>query len=503
MKTLETPRLILRQWTRDDASDLFEYAKSSVVGPMAGWKPHESVDESVKIIDSFIIQDETWAIYHRKDGKVIGSVGIHPDRKRSVDKSVTAMLGYVLAENYWGQGIIYEACREVLRFAFEEMSLEIISLFHYPFNNQSRRIAEKLGFKYEGILRQASTIYNGTIYDDVCYSLRKNEWGMNELSINFSPEKKKLINNIKFRNYRLLSDYDKVSSFLRKSYNMQEQNGYFLQPFFEYAQTHPMFNHKLAHKMGLWESNSEIVAGAFYEMDLGECFLVALPDFKFLLPEMLDFAESEIFIEKDGKRKLSIWIIDSQHDYIELLKSKGYKKEYSEAVTIFDYKNEFPEVSLPEGFTAISLEDENDIAKIHSCMWKGFDHGDSPDEDIECRRQMQSGPNFREDLATIIKAPDGEYACYAGMWLEEENGYAYLEPLCTIPEYRKMGLAAYALVNSMKKTKALGAKYCYGGVMKFYTNLGFEKVCERQLWGKTQRDGSTESLTNDSVEPSL
>lgn len=485
MKTLETPRLILRQWTREDAADLFEYAKSPLVGPMAGWKPHESIEESVKIIDSFIVQDETWAIYHKQDGKVIGGVGLHPDRKRAVDKSIAAMLGYVLSENYWGKGIMLEACREVLRFAFEEMSLEIISLFHYPFNNQSRRVAQKLGFKHEGVLRKASTIFDGTTYDDVCYSLTKTEWEINVLSSKLSLENKKTVDGISFRNYRLLSDYHKVSSFLRKNYSPVERNGYFLQPFYEYAQTHPMFNHELSHKMGLWERGSEIIAGVFYEMDLGEAFIVASSEFKYLLPEMLDFAESEISIEENGRRKLSVWITDSQHDHVELLKSRGYEKKYTEAVTIYDYENEFPEVFLPEGFTAISLEDENDILKIHSCMWKGFDHGDTPDEDIECRRQMQSGPGFRRDLATIIKAPDGQYACYAGMWLEEENGYAYLEPLCTIPEYRKMGLAAYALVNSMKKTKSLGAKYCYGGVFKFYTNLGFEKVCNRELWVKS------------------
>ena len=75
----------------------------------------------------------------------------------------------------------------------------------------------------------------------------------------------------------------------------------------------------------------------------------------------------------------------------------------------------------------------------------------------------QSGPNFRPDLTTVIKAPNGDYACFAGMWLDKKNEYAYLEPLAAVPEYRRMGLATVALTEGMKKTKALGAKYCFGG----------------------------------------
>ena len=141
-------------------------------------------------------------------------------------------------------------------------------------------------------------------------------------------------------------------------------------------------------------------------------------------------------------------------------------------------------MKLPEDFYAVSLEEENDIRKIHACMWKGFDHGDTPSDDVECRMLMQSGPRFRKDLTTIIKAPNGDYACFAGMWLDDRNNYAYLEPLCTVPEYRRVGLATVALTEGMKKTKALGAKYCFGGVREFYDALGFETILSRVLWKK-------------------
>jgi predicted N-acetyltransferase YhbS len=102
---------------------------------------------------------------------------------------------------------------------------------------------------------------------------------------------------------------------------------------------------------------------------------------------------------------------------------------------------------------------------------------------------MQSGPHFRKDLTTVIKAPNGDYACFAGMWLDETCRYAYLEPLATVPAYRRLGLATVALTAGMKKTQALGATYCFGGEREFYTALGFEADCQRELWTRTWREG--------------
>jgi hypothetical protein len=76
---------------------------------------------------------------------------------------------------------------------------------------------------------------------------------------------------------------------------------------------------------------------------------------------------------------------------------------------------------------------KNDYKKINDCLWKGFDHGDIPDDDIDCRIHMQSGPNFRKDLTTVIKAPNGDYACFAGMWFEEKINMLILNRLRQFP----------------------------------------------------------------------
>lgn len=286
------------------------------------------------------------------------------------------------------------------------------------------------------------------------------------------------------RRYKLLADFKKVSQFLVDIYNVGTLNSYLLQQFFEYAHTHPYFNYQSAHRFGIWEEKGEIVGLACYEMDLGDAFLVVKPGYNKLLFEMLEYAEKELSTIKDGKNILNVWITDKEKAKRDLLQNNGYKKGYKEIVTIFSYEKDFVELDLPSGYSLFTLEEENDIKKIHACLWKGFDHGPSPDDDYEGRLLMQSGPNFRKDLTTIIKAPDGEYACYAGMWFDTQNKYAYLEPLATVPEHRGKGLATIALTEGMKMTKALGAEYCFGGAPEFYKNIGFKTVAYRERWQK-------------------
>ena len=62
MRDLETERLVLRMYREEDAEGLYEYAKNPNVGPRAGWKPHESAEESLEIIRDIFLPAESWAI---------------------------------------------------------------------------------------------------------------------------------------------------------------------------------------------------------------------------------------------------------------------------------------------------------------------------------------------------------------------------------------------------------------------------------------------------------
>lgn len=174
VKPLETERLYLRMWTRSDAPQLFAYASNPNVGPRAGWKPHESVVESRKIIETTFKQSRVWAIVQKASGRIIGSIGLSEDRFRPGVRSLE--LGYSLAEEYWGQGLMTEAARRVIVYGFEYVGLDVMMIRTGEENLASQRIIEKCGFQYEGTLRRIYRIYDGTVKPVRCYTMLREEY---------------------------------------------------------------------------------------------------------------------------------------------------------------------------------------------------------------------------------------------------------------------------------------------------------------------------------------
>ena len=147
MKTvLETKRLILRPWQEDDAEDLYKYASDPDIGSPAGWQPHTSVENSREIIRTVLSAPETYAVCLRENGKPVGSIGFHRADLAELDDEYE--LGYWIGKPFWGQGLIPEASREMLRHAFEDLGMNRIWCGYYDGNVKSRRVQEKLGFVY-------------------------------------------------------------------------------------------------------------------------------------------------------------------------------------------------------------------------------------------------------------------------------------------------------------------------------------------------------------------
>jgi len=115
----------------------------------------------------------------KESEKVIGSISLKNDVKRKVANA--NMIGYSLSQDYWGQGIMTEAVKRVLQYAFEDANSVLVSIYHFSFNKRSRRVIEKCGFVYEGKMRQSFQTYDGNIYDDMCYSLLREEYALNNI----------------------------------------------------------------------------------------------------------------------------------------------------------------------------------------------------------------------------------------------------------------------------------------------------------------------------------
>lgn len=174
MKTLETPRLIIRPFTLMDLPSFYNYASKTTIGPHAGWKPHESIDESQAILTKFVNSEEVWALTLKKSGQLVGSIGIHEDVHRRNPK--VKAIGFVLDDEYWGQGLITEAARRIIAYAFDELGIEMVSATHYPYNERSKRVIEKCGLHYEATIKMATVRYDGVILDEMLYTLTREEY---------------------------------------------------------------------------------------------------------------------------------------------------------------------------------------------------------------------------------------------------------------------------------------------------------------------------------------
>ena len=173
--TLTTPRLILRPWRESDLQDLYEYASVDGVGQMAGWKPHDDLEESQKILDWFLSGRKTLALEYQ--GKVIGSLGIeeynedhHPDLTALQGREI----GYVLSKAYWGRGLMPEAVRGVIAYLFDTEELDFLICGHFDWNDRSRRVMEKCGFRYKKTVPFETAL--GTVESAMDYILYRDEW---------------------------------------------------------------------------------------------------------------------------------------------------------------------------------------------------------------------------------------------------------------------------------------------------------------------------------------
>lgn len=171
---LETERLIFRPWTEDDAEECYKYAKDPLVGPIAGWPEHTSVENSRQIIRDVLSDPETYAIVLKETGLPIGSIGLHDSKLAESDKEKE--LGYWIGVPYWGQGMIPEAAREVLRHAFEDLGMERVWCAYFDGNEKSRRVQEKLGFKFHRIIEDMPIPLPGETRRDYVSLMTKEEW---------------------------------------------------------------------------------------------------------------------------------------------------------------------------------------------------------------------------------------------------------------------------------------------------------------------------------------
>lgn len=146
----------------------------NALGQWRGWKPHENIKEAEKALHQYIEQKYHWAVVLKAENKVIGAIKLNPDNNRG--KYYAKAISFVLSPNYWGYGIMTEAAKLVIKYAFDELKIDLLSAFHYSENYRSKRVIEKCGFEYEITLPKSKQRYDGKQMDIVCYCIVKSKY---------------------------------------------------------------------------------------------------------------------------------------------------------------------------------------------------------------------------------------------------------------------------------------------------------------------------------------
>ena len=173
---IETERLVLREISEYDYVDMYEYAHLDYIGPVAGWEPHTDFKYTKDVINAyrkkkFMGQLGVFAVILKSENKMIGTCELH-----SFIPGFKAELGYTINPNYWGKGYATEAGYAMTEWGFTVLNLKRIECCCFTSNVMSKKVCEKLKYTYEGIRRKAYQLYNGKIYDLVCYSMTDDEF---------------------------------------------------------------------------------------------------------------------------------------------------------------------------------------------------------------------------------------------------------------------------------------------------------------------------------------
>ena len=173
---VETPRLVLRPFVREDAQAMFDnWASDPAVTKFLSWPTYRSVEDAHSILNVWLESYGKpdfyqWAIVLKELNQPIGSISV----VNSDDRVDMVEIGYCIGRNWWGRGIMPEALSAVMVYLFDEVGMQRIEAGHDPDNPASGAVLRKCGLQYEGTLRRRIRSNRG-ITDVAWYSILKEE----------------------------------------------------------------------------------------------------------------------------------------------------------------------------------------------------------------------------------------------------------------------------------------------------------------------------------------
>lgn len=174
--TLQTGRLILREFILEDAPEVQRLAGAPEIARMTLLIPHPYEDGMAEewiasLRPSYEAGEHvTFAVMLREGGELVGCIGLNLNTRDN-----SGELGYWIGVPYWGWGYSTEAAREMVRYGFEVLGLHRIHANHFGSNLASGRVLQKVGMRHEGTRRE-HYIKWGEYEDRVEYGLLASDW---------------------------------------------------------------------------------------------------------------------------------------------------------------------------------------------------------------------------------------------------------------------------------------------------------------------------------------
>jgi predicted N-acetyltransferase YhbS len=232
--------------------------------------------------------------------------------------------------------------------------------------------------------------------------------------------------------------------------------------------------------IGIWENeNAEIVGVVHSENEeAGEAWFQIHPDYTFLYAEMVTYAEERLADVVDRVGFVKLYVNDGC-ELETIAQARGYERlDYS--IHHHEYLlDELPDLRLPDGFVIKSVLEEDDVDKRRVAKALAFGGGYAPSDwtPAQAYKQIQQAPDYRKDLDIFIVAPNGEYASFCTIWVDEENQYGNFEPVGTHVAYQGMGLGRALLHEGFRRMAAYGVTRSYmDSPNKFYRKVGFRQT---------------------------
>ncbi len=271
------------------------------------------------------------------------------------------------------------------------------------------------------------------------------------------------------RSYQSEDDYNRIRDFLFEVFLLNNRR-MLSWPVarLDYWRWHGIYNlgqGALEKDVYLWETETGQLGSVLNCEGLGYGFLQVHPAFKTSQLEEQMIIQAEQHLRKPsskGGAVLWIWTdaVDAQR--IEILRRRGFTHmaEADEHQWRRNLAVSIADCPVRGGYKIRPLGDVSDLPSRSWASWRAF-HSDEPDKNYDADWKwyvnIQAAPLYRPELDLVAIAPSGKVAAFTTIWYEEETRCGFFEPVGTMPEHQRNGLARSLLCEGMRRCKRLGA----------------------------------------------